>query len=85
MYNYSIDERVRMVAEYIVKNKATVRQAGRAYGISKSTVHSDMTTRLNHIDVGLFNEVRDVLEFNLSQRHIRGGVATHNKYLQNSK
>lgn len=77
----SIKERVIRLAEYIVENGATVREAAKAFGISKSTVHKDMTGRLLHYDTVLFEEVRRVLERNKAERHIRGGLATREKYL----
>ena len=77
----SIKERVIRLAEYIVENGATVREAAKAFGISKSTVHKDMTGRLLHYDSVLFEEVRRVVERNKAERHIRGGLATREKYL----
>lgn len=69
------------LGEYIVENKATVRTAAKAFGISKSTVHSDVTQKLIDINPGLYKEVRTVLDVNKAQRHIRGGLATKEKYL----
>lgn len=69
------------MAEYIVENKATVRQTAKVFGISKSTVHKDVTQRLQNISPGLANEARKVLDVNKSERHIRGGLATKNKYV----
>jgi len=69
------------LGEYIVKNKSTVRTAAKAFGISKSTVHSDVTQKLIEINPSLFKEVRCVLDVNKAQRHIRGGLATREKYL----
>ena len=66
--------------EYIVKNNATVRQAAKAFGVSKSTVHFDVTKRLVGADGELAEKVKKVLFVNLSERHIRGGVATRNKF-----
>ena len=77
----SMKERVIRLAEYIVENGATVREAAKAFGISKSTVHKDMTGRLASFDPTLFEEVRLVLERNKAERHIRGGLATRQKYL----
>lgn len=73
--------RILKEAEYIVKTNSTVRAAAGHFGISKSTVHKDVTERLKDIDKELFSEVRKVLNKNLSERHIRGGIATKNKYL----
>ena len=71
-----IEERAR----YIVKNKATVRQAAKVFGISKSTVHKDVTERLEVINPGLAEEIRKVLDVNKAERHLRGGMATREKY-----
>ena len=72
------------IGEYIVKNKTTVRVAAKAFGISKSTVHTDVTGKLEKIDPSLFRKVRSVLDVNKAQRHIRGGLATREKYRKNS-
>lgn len=76
-----IEERAIRMAEYIVENKATVRQAAKEFGISKSTVHKDITERLRGINPSLAQEARKVLDVNKSERHIRGGIATREKYL----
>ena len=76
-----IEERVQSVANYIVEEKATVRRAAGRFAVSKSTVHKDVTERLCRINPSLAAEVRLVLEQNKSERHIRGGVATREKYL----
>ena len=76
------DERAVQLGEYIVNSGATVRAAARVYGVSKSTVHKDVTERLEHIDTALWREVKEVLERNKAQRHIRGGDATRRKYLE---
>lgn len=75
-------QRVRCeeVARYIIENGATVRSAAARFGISKSTVHKEMTTRLRYVSYPLFLEVRGVLELNKAERHIRGGEATRKKY-----
>jgi putative DeoR family transcriptional regulator (stage III sporulation protein D) len=65
---------------YIVEHNATVRAAAKEFGISKSTVHKDMTDRLQHIDRGLYGQVQAVLQKNKAERHIRGGDATRQKY-----
>lgn len=75
-------KRCTMLGEYIVDNNATVRQAGQEFGISKSTVHIDVTKRLSKISPTLFNDVNSVLQENKAQRHIRGGIATKEKYLK---
>lgn len=76
-----IEERAIEIANYIIQNNATVRQAAKKYGISKSTVHKDCTERLIQVNPTLANEVRKVLDVNKSERHIRGGLATKEKYL----
>ncbi len=78
---WDIHMRILKEAEYIVETNSTVRAAAGHFGISKSTVHKDVTERLKDIDKELFGEVRKVLNKNLSERHIRGGIATKNKYL----
>lgn len=75
-----IEERAVEIANYIIENNATVRQAAKHYGISKSTVHKDVTERLDHINGNLAHEVRKVLDMNKAERHIRGGLATKEKY-----
>lgn len=81
----SIEERVVEVAGYIAEHKATVRETARVFGISKSTVHKDITERLPKINTGLSEAVRSVLDVNKSERHIRGGMATREKYRQKEK
>lgn len=76
-----IEERAVEVAAFIIENQATVRQAAKKFGISKSTVHKDCTERLVQINPALAKEVRGVLEINKQERHIRGGLATKEKYL----
>lgn len=76
-----IEKRAVEVAKFIVKSNATVRETAKKFGISKSTVHKDITERLLKIDSGLASEARKVLEVNKSERHIRGGMATRRKYL----
>ena len=76
----NIEERALELAEYIIENRATVRAAARQFGVSKSTVHKDLSERLENIDLTLYNKVKEVLEFNKSERHIRGGLATRRKY-----
>ena len=80
MYDY-IAERVISEGKYIIETGTTVRAAAVHFNISKSTVHKDVTERLKGIDKELYSEVREVLNKNLSERHIRGGIATKNKYL----
>ena len=69
------------IARYIIDNNATVRQAAKKYGISKSTVHKDCTDRLQQINPSMARAVRNVLDINKQERHIRGGMATREKYL----
>ncbi len=76
-----IEERAIDIANYIIENNATVRQTAKQYGISKSTVHKDVTERLVQINPSLAKEARKVLDVNKSERHIRGGLATKEKYL----
>lgn len=75
-----IEERVIELANYIIDEKATVRKAAKKFGISKSTVHKDVTERLMQIQPAIADEVRRVLEENKAERHIRGGQATKAKY-----
>ena len=79
MQNY-ISERVIKEGLYIIETNSTVRTAAEYFSISKSTVHKDVTERLKAIDKKLYMNVRRVLDKNLSERHIRGGIATKNKY-----
>ena len=76
-----IEERAAEVARYIVDNNATVRQAAKAFGISKSTIHKDVAERLLKINPSLAEEARKVLDLNKQERHLRGGLATKEKYL----
>lgn len=76
----NIDERSCDLAVYIIENQATVRQAASWFGISKSTVHKDLTERLPRLNPGLYRQVRKLLDINKAERHIRGGLATRRKY-----
>ena len=76
-----IEERATEIAYYIIENNATVRQTAKAFGISKSTVHKDVAERLSQINPNLAAVARKVLDLNKSERHIRGGLATKEKYL----
>ncbi|MBQ7385935.1 MAG: sporulation transcriptional regulator SpoIIID [Ruminococcus sp.] len=76
-----VEERAARLGEYIVEQKATVRATAGKFGISKSTVHKDVSKRLPYIDSALYQKVNKVLQQNKSERHIRGGEATKNKYL----
>ena len=75
-----IEERAVEVGNYIVDKKATVRQTAKVFGISKSTVHKDVTERLEKINQSLARRAREVLDLNKSERHIRGGMTTRGKY-----
>lgn len=76
-----IEERVINLAQYIIDTKDTVRGAAKKFHISKSTVHKDITERLEKINKTLAKEVREILNENKAERHIRGGMATKMKYL----
>ncbi len=76
----TIEERACELAVYMIETGATVRAAARHFGISKSTVHKDLSQRLPKYNHKLYEEVRKVLDINKSQRHIRGGLATRRKY-----
>jgi putative DeoR family transcriptional regulator (stage III sporulation protein D) len=74
--------RAVMLGSYIAENRATVRDTARKFGISKSTVHKDVSERLRTEDPELFARVRDILDINKQERHIRGGLATKRKYAE---
>lgn len=76
-----VEERAAMLGQYIIENKGTVRLAAKKFGISKSTVHKDVSQRLKYINPALYRQVKQILEINKSERHIRGGLATKNKYM----
>lgn len=80
-----IEERVLEIAYYILENKTTVRKAAKKYNISKSTVHKDVTERLGDLNPSLAAQVHLVLDKNKAERHIRGGLATKEKYLKISE
>ena len=82
--NLEIYNRSRALGLYVVENKATVREASKVFGVSKSTVHKDITERLDKKS-SLYKEVREVLDLNKEQRAIRGGEATKKKYLTKKK
>ena len=82
----TIDKRARELAEFVLESGATVRAAAERFGVSKSTVHKDLTQRLEPIDRPLWLRVRAVLEHNKAERHLRGGEATRRKYrIRNAK
>lgn len=75
-----IEERVLEVAKYIIESKSTIRKTAKIFGVSKSTVHKDITERLPKINPAVAKEAREILELNKAERHIRGGRATKLKY-----
>lgn len=81
----NVDKRCVEIGEYIRDTGATVRRAAAVFGISKSTVHIDVTKRLRDVDKLLYDDVKKVLEENKAQRHIRGGIATREKYSKMKK
>lgn len=80
VYDNLVEERAVELGEYILQNNATVRVAAKKFGVSKSTVHKDVSERLKYVNPQLYREVKSVLEVNKAQRHIRGGMATKLKY-----
>lgn len=76
----NIEERACELAVYIIENKSTVRAAAKQFGVSKSTVHKDLTERLRTVNPALYRQVRELLDINKAERHIRGGMATRRKY-----
>lgn len=78
-------ERCEVLAEYVIDTGATVRTAANHFGVSKSTVHKDLTLRLKYTNPTLYREVKEILEINKSERHLRGGEATRKKYLSKGK
>jgi putative DeoR family transcriptional regulator (stage III sporulation protein D) len=81
MYISAEKERCVLLANYLIENQATVRSAAARFGISKSTVHKDVTQVLPHVNKSLYLHVKDVLDKNKQERHLRGGQATKKKYL----
>lgn len=77
-------ERAELLGEYVIETNATVRSAAQHFGVSKSTVHKDLTNKLRYLNPSLYRSVKEVLEINKSQRHLRGGEATRKKYLEKS-
>lgn len=76
----NIEERACDLAAYIIENQSTVRAAAKKFGVSKSTVHKDLTERLPRLNKALYRQVRALLDLNKAERHIRGGLATRRKY-----
>ena len=81
-YISTTKERCIILATYLVENDLTVRAVAKKFGISKSTVHKDLSIKLRYINATLYSSVKEVLDFNKSERHIRGGEATRKKYLK---
>lgn len=77
-----IEERILSIAEYTISTNSTVRTTAKKFGISKSTVHKDLRERLPQLNLELSKEVNQILDFNKSERHIRGGMATKQKYMK---
>ncbi len=77
-----VEQRAIELAEYIVENKTTVRAAAKKFGVSKSTVHMDVSERLKKLNPALYKDVRKILDINKAERHIRGGMATKQKFLK---
>ena len=82
IYNPQAKERCEILAEYLIETGATVRVAAHFYGISKSTVHKDISQKLKYVNPRLYECAKKILEINKSERHIRGGEATKQKYLK---
>ena len=79
-----IEERAKLLASYIIETKSTVRQAAKKFNVSKSTVHKDISERLEKVNPSLARDAKKVLEINKAERHIRGGIATKRKYSHDS-
>ena len=75
-----MEQRARELAQYLIENRTTVRAAAKKFGVSKSTVHKDLSERLAQCDRVLYAQVKAILDEKKSQRHIRGGLATRRKY-----
>ena len=75
-----IEERAARLANYIIENKSTVREAAKKFSVSKSTVHKDISERLQQFNLTLYGQVKEILEENKAERHLRGGMATRLKY-----
>ena len=79
----TFDRRACELAVYIIENRGTIRSAAKHFGISKSTVHKDITQKLKNINLSLYAQIRKILDDNKAERHIRGGIATQNKFKKN--
>lgn len=82
---FKSDEQIIKIAEYILKNNATVRKAGKFFGVSKSSIYKYMTYDLPNIDYALSNEIRKLLDVHLAERHIRGGESTQRIWMELNK
>ena len=78
--NDSMEQRACLLAEYIIENRTTIRAAAKRFGVSKSTVHKDLSERLSRFNRSLYLQVKEILDLNKAERHIRGGIATQQKY-----
>ena len=85
IYSLSGKDRCVILATYLVENKATVRAAAAHFGISKSTVHKDVTQTLKQVNKPLYLQVKEILDINKKERHLRGGEATRRKYHHDAK
>lgn len=85
MVDWNGKERCIALAEYLIDHQSTVRSVAQIFGVSKSTVHKDVTHTLKHVDKGLYQEVQKVLQKNKEERHLRGGEATRLKYCESGK
>ena len=85
MINTHNRERCEIIAEFVIETGSTVRFTAQQFGISKSTVHKDLSQKLRYINPTLYSNVKSILEINKSERHLRGGEATRQKYLRQKK
>ena len=85
LYNDTIHERCILLGEYLVEHRSTVRAVAAKFNISKSTVHKDVTQTLKKLDIDLYRSVKEILEINKKERHLRGGEATRKKYTKSIK
>ena len=85
MINAEGRERAEILGEYVIETGATVRSCAAHFGISKSTVHKDLSYKLKYINARMYSAVKEILEINKSERHLRGGEATRKKYLKRAE
>ena len=83
--NQLVEERVLKAANYIIKNNTTVRKTAKNFGVSKSTIHKDVTERLKKLNLSLYSKIKIIMEINKASRHIHGGQATKIKYMNYQK